>query len=375
MMAETADVITALYDAVARPSEWPSAFEKVCRYFDAVGGVLGVLDPHLGELPFSLNYGKWDNAAVKLYQSEYYKHDPAPARFAHQPVGRATSTKQFFSPEQESKGIFYNEFLKPLGLVECMGAKLMEVPDGLAAIGVYRDATQPPFNAVDMQNLELLIPHIARALQLSRMFLRANGEAAILSAAADRMPFGLLIVDGGGKAIHVNLALHAMAARQDGLRLGREGLLHFRDAPADHRLQTLIRAVAKGKPGGIASVPCEGSFRPYAVMVSPLPAGTGFPRADRELHSGALVVVHDPSARAAPPSELLMETFGLTRHSAELVAALVAGNDLKDYAEQAHVTIHTARFHLKSAFARMNVHNQAQLVSLAVTVLAELALR
>jgi len=87
------------------------------------------------------------------------------------------------------------------------------------------------------------------------------------------------------------------------------------------------------------------------------------------------VVVHDPSARAAPPSELLMETFGLTRHSAELVAALVAGNDLKDYAEQAHVTIHTARFHLKSAFARMNVHNQAQLVSLAVTVLAELALR
>jgi DNA-binding CsgD family transcriptional regulator len=374
-MAETADVIAALYDAAAVPSEWPSAFETLCRHLGAVGGVLGVLDPRLGDLPFSLNYGRWDDAAAKLYQSEYYKHDPAPARFAHRPVGVVASTKQFFRPEQEGEGIFYNEFLKPLGLVECMGAKLMEVPDGLAAIGVYRDATQPSFNALDMQRLEQLIPHIARALQLSRILLRANGEAAVLSAAVDRAPYGLLVIDGTGKVIHANRALHAMTARKDGLRLGQENILHFRDAPSDLRLQTLIHAVAKGQPGGIVSAPCEGSLRPYSVVVSPLPAGSGFPRADREPHLGVLVVVHDPSARTTPPSELLTETFGLTKHRAELVAALMAGNDLKGYAEQAHITIHTARFHLKSPFARMNVHNQAQLVSLAVTVLADLALR
>jgi DNA-binding CsgD family transcriptional regulator len=112
----------------------------------------------------------------------------------------------------------------------------------------------------------------------------------------------------------------------------------------------------------------------YVALVAPLPEGAGLAGAIGEGRVGALVLVHDVNAARRSPAEALAAMFALTPRAAESTAALAAGDELKDYAERAGVTLHTARFHLKVAFLRLGVRGQAQLVRLAVRALADLNL-
>ena len=60
--------------------------------------------------------------------------------------------------------------------------------------------------------------------------------------------------------------------------------------------------------------------------------------------------------------------------AARLAAALAADDDLKSFAAREGITIHTARFHLRTALARTGARTQAELVRLAVRLIRDFAL-
>ena len=55
-----------------------------------------------------------------------------------------------------------------------------------------------------------------------------------------------------------------------------------------------------------------------------------------------------------------------------MVQAILEGVDLKDYADRAGISMHTVRFHLKTAFARTETRSQADLVRMALSALNKL---
>jgi DNA-binding CsgD family transcriptional regulator len=71
--------------------------------------------------------------------------------------------------------------------------------------------------------------------------------------------------------------------------------------------------------------------------------------------------------------QLVAELFGLPLGSATLLAALAAGEELKDYAERAGISMNTVRFHLKTAYARTGAKRQSELVRLITAALRDLA--
>ncbi|MEX2319623.1 MAG: helix-turn-helix transcriptional regulator, partial [Bauldia sp.] len=85
--------------------------------------------------------------------------------------------------------------------------------------------------------------------------------------------------------------------------------------------------------------------------------------------------VHDPDGESPSDAELLAAALGLTRGAARLLAAIAANDDLRSYAEREGITIHTARFHLRTALARTGARTQAELVRLAVRLLRDLGSR
>ena len=58
-----------------------------------------------------------------------------------------------------------------------------------------------------------------------------------------------------------------------------------------------------------------------------------------------------------------------------LVAALAADDNLKAFAAREGVTIHTARFHLRTALTRTGTKTQSDLVHSAARLLRDMALR
>jgi DNA-binding CsgD family transcriptional regulator len=83
------------------------------------------------------------------------------------------------------------------------------------------------------------------------------------------------------------------------------------------------------------------------------------------------VVVHDPAAQPRPPVALIQEALNLPRGAAEVAMALAAGHDLQSFAATQGVTIHTARFHLRTALARTGATTQAGLTRITVALLRD----
>jgi len=142
---------------------------------------------------------------------------------------------------------------------------------------------------------------------------------------------------------------------------------------ARRRFDTLLKDVNGGGTGGILTIQRTG-LRNYVVMIAPAPLSSVQSEWERRGPTGAIVLVHDPESGAREAVDVLEQGMGLTRGAARVVAALAGDDDLRSFAEREGVTIHTVRFHLRTALARTGTRSQAELVRLAVRLLRDVAL-
>src|SRR5262249_61396062 len=135
-----------------------------------------------------LTPGALDEVAVARYAREFAALDPAPPALARLAVGEAGDTDRIFSREVRARDPFFNEFFRPHGLEECLGAAVLRDEDRVAEIGIHRGRDRSAFEDGDIAALERLLPHIQRALQLHRQFAALNGVANALATLVDDLP-------------------------------------------------------------------------------------------------------------------------------------------------------------------------------------------
>jgi hypothetical protein len=235
-------------------------------------------------------------------------------------------------------------------------------------------ADRPQLVEEDIAAIERLMPHIARSPQLRRAFFRAEATAQGLQAVADRLPAGLALLDAEGTALFVNRAMQAIAQRGDGFTLDRAGRPSPVSQPARKRFDRLLRDVGCGGDGGTLTLRRTKGGNDYVVLIAPMRSPQTDMARTLRAHRGTTIVVHDPSVSPATASEILEKGLHLPKGAARLVAALATDDDLKSFAERKGVTIHTARFHLRTAMAGTGARTQAELVRLAVRLLRDAAL-
>jgi DNA-binding CsgD family transcriptional regulator len=278
-----------------------------------------------------------------------------------------------FSADFKQADLFWNDFYRPSGFIETLGAALFADKTRFALLGLHRAAARPPFSHEDIADLERLLPHMERVLQLRRRFAAMNARADGLEGLVDQLDAGVVTLDPAGGVIFTNRAARDVFARRDGIGLDRAGRL-VADRPETRvRLSALLASVVKGGSGGMMAVPrVNGS---YALLVAPAPGGVGDWFAAPYGSGRAVVLIHDPDRRPRDAEEVLQAALGLTPGAARLVAALAADQDLKSFSEATGVTIHTARFHLRTALARTQTRTQSELVRVAVRLLRDFTLR
>jgi DNA-binding CsgD family transcriptional regulator len=137
----------------------------------------------------------------------------------------------------------------------------------------------------------------------------------------------------------------------------------------------LLEQVRSGAGEGSMMISRKVASDPYSVLVVPSPTPLAEGVWDRSPRATTLMFVHDPEGRIVNADEVLRASLGLTPGAARLVAALAGNDDLKSFAEREGVTIHTVRYHLRTALARTGMRTQAELVRLAVRHIHDLGLR
>lgn len=364
--------LDALYRGVTDSEQFQHALNLLQGIFECRSAVLVMVDAQHPRANFVSSSGVV-HEHLQLYLEKYASIDPAPGRFLSLPAGTAVTTNQLFTPEQRAADRFYNEYFVPVGLVESIGGPLYSEQGNFALVAIMRGADRCAFDDNDIAHLERLMPHIARALQLRRTFFRIDSRNVGLQATLDRLRPGLALLSGDGSTEFVNAALRGMAQRGDGFALGRNDQILAANVDARRRLDALLTDVATGGGGGVVAVP-RGGVHDYVVLVAPSPSSSAQTEWERRGRSGAIVIVHDPEENDGDTSAILEQGLRLTKGAARLTAALAAQHDLKNFAEAEGITIHTARFHLRSALARTGAKTQAELVRIAVRLLRDFAL-
>jgi hypothetical protein len=361
-------IVDAIYQGACEPAALQHAVELMAQYFSSGGAFLGEFDPAAPESRFVTGAGTIDHAFLADYEP-YALLDPAPRTFASLTRGTVSTTDRLFSAEFLRTNAFLNEFLIPHGINATLGGPLFSEGGRFAMVAVHQAASGRRFEDEDVARLERFTPHLTRALQIRRLVLKSEIRSQALEWVVNRSQTGMIGLRGDGPALFVNDAARLIASACDGIGLDRQGRPLLADRTAARRLAALEADVARGGSGGLLRIQRPSGRPPYQMLVSPLPTGDKiFPG----MRGGVLIALHDPSRDLAATADSLAYLLRLPKGAANVVKALLDGSDLKDYAEQCGISIHTVRFHLKTAFARTGAHSQAELVRTALSALADL---
>lgn len=367
------ELLDTIYRGVTDGAAFDEALDRLRARYGCDGGAFVLLDLQEPGSDLVLTNGSWSASVVERYR-DVAAFDPAPRAFALLPRGRASTTDRMFDAAFKRSSPFWNEFFSPSGFTETLGAALFADRTRFGLLGLHRSPNRSPFGDDDVADLERVLPHLVRSFQLRRQFVGLESRSQAFADMIDRLDAGVVLLDPTGTLAFANRAAHTVLARRDGIGLDRTGHLLIGSAEARRRFVGLLAGIGRGESGGAVGVP-----RPeqagYALLVAPAPAlgDDWFATPPGDGH--AIVLIHDPDHRVRDPADILRQAFGLTSGAARLVAALVADGDLRSFAEANGVTIHTARFHLRSALARTQTTTQAELVRVAVRLLRDFALR
>jgi DNA-binding CsgD family transcriptional regulator len=321
----------------------------------------------------------YNPADLDAYRQYYIRCSPFMLRSARFPVGRAYRYEIAIGDAELEKTEYYNDYMRPRRLGH-YGTGLIIERDrpGLGARGTVLSLADHDNDEArrerQLRLLDLLQPHLKRALQLRSMLTAERLGASAVHAAFDRWTHAAIVLNAQAQVVAFNAAAQQLFDRADGVWLGRRGGLCSGDEVTVKALDATVRkcAALSGVADANAPVPeietvvlPRAGGPPLRAMAWPLPflSGAAAPNG-----GAVLLVVLDSSQARRTPVDWVARQYGLTPAETRLLEALVNGVPLAEAAEQLGIRISTARTRLKMIQHKTDCRRQADLVRLALSV-------
>ena len=141
----------------------------------------------------------------QLYFEKYVRLDPATVGHQLAEIGQPIGVEDLMPYPEFAQSRFYREWARPQGIVDFASAVLDKSPTGAAMFGVFRYEGDGIVDGDARRRMQLIVPHIRRALTVGRLFERKSTGSAAFEA-LDGLSTGVCLLDTGGKIIQANAA-------------------------------------------------------------------------------------------------------------------------------------------------------------------------
>lgn len=302
---------------------------------------------------------------VEAFGAEVCAGRPAWARTL--PAGSVTPSSAMMADREFARSVFYNEAIRPIGHFYGLAVVPLRSRSSNVYLSTGRRLGREDYDSRDIAVMQALLPHLTTALHVGERLQRADLEGAGARQAIDRLGTGLILADATARIVFANALAESLLARNDGLRVDREGL-----RSADHRItRALRRLIARcgqhaDGAGGTLLLPRGAGRAPLRVVVAPFRAeaaelDTAWLAVARPV---AILMITDPEHRQQGRSESLRRRFGLTPAEADVASEILKGDGREAAAARLGVAVTTVRAHLTHIFEKTGVRRQAELVRL-----------
>ena len=370
-------LVDAIYEAAFEPSRWSVALPLLVRALNAERGFLGFTSTVPGRTSSSA-FHEFDPEFLNQWQGEFEGSDPWYERAGKLPTGKVAHGAEVVPFEDLRATDVHAGVFRPFGIDDLICTSVAEHDRHFDFVTVHRSQRIGLFEESDVRAMRFLAPHLVRAAKIHDQLSHLSDARSAHEALLDRLPYGVLLLDGRGRTLCANPEAERILAARDGLGV-RAGAVYASHPNAQKALAAAVSQTCEGvrqrsaHVGALLTLPRPSAARAYQVLVAPVPERPG----ERvfgftETRTAAVMVVSDPEAAPEPAAETLRRLFGLTPAVSKLAAALAAGRTIADHAEEARITQGTARWHMKELFARTGTSRQAELVRLLLGGIAQL---
>lgn len=358
MEEDVSKLIASIYSAFLSPDEMLSMLKGVTNF---VGGEMAFLTTaNLDKLVTGsvdaaviLNH---DPETQQLYNDRFNALDPRADVVLKSVVGQTTHAQAVIENDKIKNTEFF-DFLIKVNSADSLYAILGESEKfGHVGLSINRHFGTAYFDDKHIARLELLVPHLVNALNISTdlrdaVFSRSRpaleGTAVFLLVSADA---AFLPLAENWQDIFNQIS--GIAVKQGKLMAA---IPQFQD-----RLESAVKSALSNGQGDAFLLP-QAKGKNCIVRVGPVPERARFLFLDYG-KPYALVQLQLPAVRSESGALRFASSFGLTEKETVLLRSLLETFNLRQSAELNEITYETARSYMKAILAKTHSANQAELL-------------
>jgi DNA-binding CsgD family transcriptional regulator len=359
------NIIGVIYDTALDPNNWPSALEQICRFVPGSHANIFIQDAAVRSANAIFTWGD-DPYWHQMYLEKYAKINPLfPGLFFHD-VEEVFTASDVVPAAQIEKTPFYREWQHPQGICDGMISILEKSETSCAIIALPRHERLGPVTESDRERMRRIVPHVRRAILISKAVELQVARAEMFSDTIDRLASAVYLLGPDCAVRHANRSGLSLIDRREILDLSH-GQLRLDDPAADRELRAAVSAAATGDDlalgvEGIAIPLATRDGERYGAHVLPLTSGAR--RHDSVSLCAAALFVQKAALNLATVPELMAKLYGLTPSEIAVVLAIVEIGGAPAVADLMGLSRETVKSHLRSIFAKTSVRRQADLTKL-----------
>lgn len=375
-------LVGRIYECSLDPEGWPDTLAQVSGWLGVTRSLLYTPLHTLQNGGQAIAHGL-SHQALDAYQEHYHRFDvwtQAGVRRKLMRQGKCVLGTDLVPISELEATPMFREFLNPHDILHLMTAVVFDgrTEDTLPMVlAHYRGKREGAFEEADRHKLQLLLPHLSRAMGIMFRLREANHQTAATLAALDRLHVAVMLIGSDGRIVFANRAALRVLEEEDGLSLrqktGKTGMrLYAAHSKTQEHIERSIRQCLAHEASAVShfgvdlAVPRPSGRPHFSLRFSALPEsnefgqGIAFPR--------AVVFLSDAGESIAAAPNILGRLLGLTPAEARLASALLHGDNLATTAAKLNISINTAKTQLQAIYGKVGVDNRTKLVRLVVAL-------
>jgi DNA-binding CsgD family transcriptional regulator/PAS domain-containing protein len=292
--------------------------------------------------------------------------NPTIGPFQLLPVGTVVTSAMLIDDQELLESTFYREFLKPRGIRDAIGFKVLQTEQRFGLLAAERLESQGRYGDAEIRLLTLLAPHVCRSVAISDALNLKTIKSEALEATLDALASGVYLTDREVRIVYMNRAAERQVKTSKALRI------------MNNRLTAVDRLAHAALAKAIAEATIDETETPSGGITLALPGddnmgliATILPlnRGERRQLSGtfaatAAIFVQDPIVVPPLPGEAFAKLYGLTGSELRVLLAMSPGLSVKEAAEILGIGDTTAKTHLQNIYAKTGTSKQTELMHL-----------
>jgi len=361
------ELVSTLYRSLHNNVGFEHFFDAFQKHFKALqGGIMGVTaNPQ--RVVYGWTFGYPEGFEEWYINSDLPERDEALTRYVQLPPrqfdsflrGDASRTiLDILGPESRA-------WAESVGMGDSAGM-LVTREDGVNVVFMAnRHRDYGPYTDTELLQMNLLAPHIENAVALHLKLYQSSSDNENLAMALNHVHKPLMVFNALGNVAEANNAARALLESTGALFVGEDRRLHSRDRRTTRKLHDAITTCIVLSHKGILephTLFIRNGQERVSVCLTPLVT-------ENPENNGVLAELFSFDTTLPPDLDKLQSLFQCSPVEAAVAGGLMRGLSANDIAEERHISIHTARQHIKSLLAKNGYRKQTELVSMLVRAL------